>query len=1130
MLVTPLPAWAAPHGGVVTRGNAAISQSGNTTNINQSTPKAAINWQGFSIAPQETVNFKQPSSSSMTLNRVIGNERSIIEGALNANGKVFLINSNGVLFTHGSSVNTAGLVASTLNITDDDFNKGNFVFQGDGQGAGQVINMSTIKVTDGGYVALLGDQVRNEGVIIATRGTVALNSGNRISLNFNGDSLVNVSLDEGTLNALVENKQAILADGGKVILTAKAANDLVGSQVNTSGIIQARTLDDITGTIEVYAHGGTANIDGTLDASAPVSGNGGFIETSGDRVKIADSANIVTKSVNGKGGTWLIDPVDFTVAAIGGDVTGALISNYLKQSDTSNFIISTNTPEVTQGAFGNQNGNGDIFINDTIGWNTASTFTLEAYRDIRINDVINVTGNGTLVMTYGLGDATGDYYIRTPASYSGTVIDPVTGYPVAKVNDSNGQYGSINFGSTDAGGSLYIGGNDSAHKYTLLYSLSDLQGISASAAGRYALAGSLDLSDEYTFTNYIVQRLANNSTFTGLGHTISNFTITSTGGGLFGSLGSGNSAANSGTVRDIGIINPTVSSTGSAGALAGTSARFSIKNAYVEGGTVTGNTFVGGLVGSITGGAQNYTSISDSYSTAAVTGHNSVGGLVGYAFITIAGDSSRIAIIRSHATGSVTAVNNNDDPSGVSAYIGGLIGDASNSNIIDSYALGNVTVPSPLSYVGGLAGHVGAGPDLKITNSFATGNVSGFEHVGGLLGGVDINGAGYKFTLTNSYATGNVSSSFSSMEMNKGYVGGLIGQLSVLSGKASLSRVYARGDVTTPFMNNVGGLIGSAAYTDIEDAYATGNVTVGDETGGGGEGYIGGLVGQFAYGDIRNSYATGNVWAPSAPHAGGLVGIFSVGNIESSYATGDVTGYAGVGGLVGLLQGGNISDSYAAGLVTAICEGVSNAGLAGGLVGYNSDYPDASSITNSYWNEANAVGVSKQGGGSTIDAASRGLSIDQLNDTEITTAITTADGDVSGAIQNRENRLIQAENDRLAEIARLEQEERDRVAAEAARLESEAAAQAAAEAVVRQEAVSTATTVADNQTTGAIQLASAVGIQIPELTPASLDNAIDVASAPAREQDASYNAGVKQVTVDGVTFLVSDSDEESAAR
>ena len=97
-----------PTGGQVSAGAASISSTANTLTVNQSSQRAAINWQSFSVGSGATVNFVQPNASSVILNRVVGNEQSVIAGALNANGQVFLLNSNGVLFTGGSSVNVGG--------------------------------------------------------------------------------------------------------------------------------------------------------------------------------------------------------------------------------------------------------------------------------------------------------------------------------------------------------------------------------------------------------------------------------------------------------------------------------------------------------------------------------------------------------------------------------------------------------------------------------------------------------------------------------------------------------------------------------------------------------------------------------------------------------------------------------------------------------------------------------------------------------------------------------------------------------------------------------------------------------------------------------------------------------------
>src|SRR5215510_9359753 len=266
LLIAQRTALAGPVGGSVVEGSAGISQSGSVTNVNQSTNKAIINWQSFSIGAKETVNFNQPGSSSVTLNRVIGNETSVISGALNANGQVFLVNSAGVLFSKGAQVNVGGLVASTLDISNSDFMAGKYRFSG--TSAASVVNQGNIRAHGGGYIALLGRIVSNDGVINARLGTVAMASGEKITLNFGGNSLVDVTIDKGTLNALVENKRAIRADGGQVIMTAKAADAVLSAQVNNSGIVQARTVAALKGgsgatatarkgSIKLLADGGT---------------------------------------------------------------------------------------------------------------------------------------------------------------------------------------------------------------------------------------------------------------------------------------------------------------------------------------------------------------------------------------------------------------------------------------------------------------------------------------------------------------------------------------------------------------------------------------------------------------------------------------------------------------------------------------------------------------------------------------------------------------------------------------------------------------------------------------------------------------------------------------------------------
>lgn len=381
-------AWALPTGGAVSAGGASISSSGGTTTIGQSTDKVAINWQGFSIAQGETVRFVQPGSGSVALNRVLGSDPSSILGNLSANGKVFLVNPNGILFGQGAQVNVGALVASTLNISDSDFMAGRYRFSGAGNG--DVLNQGSINAP-GGYVALLGARVSNEGTIVANMGMVALAAGNAMTLDVAGDGLLNVSVDQGLVNALVENRGLIRADGGSVLLTAQAAGNLLQTAVNNSGVIQAQTLQNHKGTIKLLGdmQSGTMSVDGRLDASAPNGGNGGFIETSAARVSIRDSVVVTTAAAQGLTGTWLIDPQDFIVGA-GGNITGATLGAQL----VTNSVEITTAPGP---------GNGDIFINQAVTWvaaPTTTTLTLTAFRDVNINAAITAT-NGNLSVCCG---------------------------------------------------------------------------------------------------------------------------------------------------------------------------------------------------------------------------------------------------------------------------------------------------------------------------------------------------------------------------------------------------------------------------------------------------------------------------------------------------------------------------------------------------------------------------------------------------------------------------------------------------------------------------------------------------------------------------------------------------------
>jgi len=296
--------YALPVGGVVAAGSATISNGTNQTTINQSTQNAVINWQGFNIGSGQAVQFVQPSSSSVTLNRVTGSDPSSILGNMSANGKVFLVNPNGILFAKGAQVNVGGLVASTLNISNTDFMAGNYIFSGTG---GTILNQGSIQAADGGYVALLGANISNEGTISAKLGTVALAAGNAVTIDVAGDGLLNVTVNQGAVNSLVQNGGMIQADGGQVLLTAREAGNLLQSAVNNTGLIQAQTIENHNGTIKLMGdmQVGTVNVGGTLDASGTGAGQtGGNVTVTGHHVGLFGGH--INASGDAGGGTVLI--------------------------------------------------------------------------------------------------------------------------------------------------------------------------------------------------------------------------------------------------------------------------------------------------------------------------------------------------------------------------------------------------------------------------------------------------------------------------------------------------------------------------------------------------------------------------------------------------------------------------------------------------------------------------------------------------------------------------------------------------------------------------------------------------------------------------------------------------------
>jgi len=363
-----------PVGGKVIAGSASIQGAGNTLTVRQATDRAIINWQGFSIGAGEVTKFIQPNAGSAALNRVVSGDPSRLLGRLEANGKVFLINPNGILVGGGAVINTHSFVASTRDVSNAQFMAGgDLKFVADSKAGIQ--NLGSIKA-DGGDVFLIAHSVDNAGTIEAPRGTVGLAAGTEVLLKHSGDerlyvqTTVGVAGETGVNNSglvsavqaelkaaggnmyalAVNNSGAIHVTGiveqdGRVLLTSGGGN------IVNSGTITARGADGDGGTVRIAGgHNESAPATvvstGTIDVKGSQPGaTGGRVEITGDRVGLTGNAR-VDASGDAGGGTVLIggdfqgrnasvDNADTTLVATGARISADAVS----KGDGGNVIV-----------------------------------------------------------------------------------------------------------------------------------------------------------------------------------------------------------------------------------------------------------------------------------------------------------------------------------------------------------------------------------------------------------------------------------------------------------------------------------------------------------------------------------------------------------------------------------------------------------------------------------------------------------------------------------------------------------------------------------------------------------------------------------------------------------------------
>ncbi|AUT50281.1 GLUG motif-containing protein [Achromobacter sp. AONIH1] len=892
-------ALAAPTNGTVTHGSAFIWQdnpgnvAGRPTNtvISQTTSKAVINWNTFDVAGNESVTFNHMDPSHMTLNNVTSLAPSNISGAINAVGKVFLVNPNGIVFNNTARVNVGSLVAST-HVTDPIafFNNTSGVFNFEAP-AGQnnmVSNRGYITSASGGDIVLLGHRAVNSGSIQTNGGSVALGGAGSFTVRL-GNGPLSLSANTSGLFADAQNTATgtIRANGGQALLMARdsrPASPLL-AVVNNAGLIEAGTLQARQGRIVLDGGSGTVQVGGHLSASAlGTYGDGGSVSIRGGHVKMLQGTLVDTRASNGN--------------------TGALeiIGNALKVGEstaTDNIHASTLASNLSTTNVSLASNVGDVEVNAPVNWDSGHALTLNARHGgdgkVMVNAALTAKGSGTALNLSAdrlidisrritLSGVSSQVNLRTTqsgtpdlASTANYVLSGPAGQALIQLPSANPQFTSNGL------------------RHVVIQNLAQLNAINGHLTGYYVLG--TDIQGPGSVQSIGAGQGGFKGLFDGLGNKLVKLAAVSPDGvaGLF--------SESSGTLRNVTLDN--ISSAGLRHKYSGTLVGINtgtISNVRVINGSRGGSTItdgaIGGLVGFNNGGTIERSSYSGSVATSSQV--HIAGGLVGLSIDGVIRDS-----------GSWGSVSDMASHAGI-GHIGGLVGLNQGSQIINSTSSSSVT-SSQLSNAGGLVGtNFG-----QIIDSSSSGRISksGSGTAGGLVG--ENNGA----VFSSAQFTGEVGATGPTA------VGGLVGRNNgmIMNSTSSSYKVFTSSSTET----SIGGLVGvnsdTASIINSKSTVAAVHAT--NATNG----RVGGLVGTNA-GSIQQSTAHLNeVRGGTRSSVGGLVG-HNTGNIYDSEASLRVLGsgtYSNVGGLVGDNEG-RIMHTVASSHVT----GGARSNL-GGLVGIN---------------------------------------------------------------------------------------------------------------------------------------------------------------------------------------------------
>ena len=325
-------AYSRAQNGVVTDGSANIAYTAKSATVNQNSMVVGINWDSLDTAIDESLIFNQISSDAIAVNKVIGDlDGTSFDGILRANGNVVILDQNGIIFGKNSFVDVGGLIASTGDADISDFTDNKFTLSEFGEGA--IINKGYIRAANYGLIALVGNNIRNDGFIEANYGTVALAEGEVVTVDLYGDDLFEFAVDSESSS--IKNYGVI--NVGKP-LEIDLAGAIVGSTTNLEGFEEASAAMEVGGKIVLYgdnvkiygsldakgnAGGGEISITGTekvkiyedaeLDASALIDGDGGSIDILSNNLDFLGAANLIGVGDNADGGFLIIGANDLNL-------------------------------------------------------------------------------------------------------------------------------------------------------------------------------------------------------------------------------------------------------------------------------------------------------------------------------------------------------------------------------------------------------------------------------------------------------------------------------------------------------------------------------------------------------------------------------------------------------------------------------------------------------------------------------------------------------------------------------------------------------------------------------------------------------------------------------------------------